>query len=1096
MSQPSSSSSSSSSHYDEDDDDEEWIVSSSSGAAAGDREALVRQKLLESFYGKAAATTTTTTTGGGTAIASEAVNTSDTFQKDQQFDGASLEGSGDKINKHSRFAAGGSGNNINNKQQLNDHDPDAPHFDANAHTRHHIRSSSLQTLLETEERLALQVRTLDSTMQTMVYENYARFIDATDAIKSIGIHVQRHQSGLDQLEACLSRMDRTSYSLETAVGALRDQVVEKIRVQRLLQRLEALLQLPTTLRQHIAHGRYPQAAYTYQSTASILRQHSHKFASLQAIDTECQAILYRMHAMLQRKLWHWSGNYNAHSDHEYNASTTGTDENTPTDEVECTSSVPEPPQSMMEIVECARTLMAWQAPLPSSTMSLQPSSQQESDIAHEEDMEPTSAATTTEPLEWFEMAIGAAARALDRILDAHLIQVQDGRWYIPPSIDEDGDTTTTTATSTTPVSGESLIPREFLESLLEVTSLMYSHILVQNNNDKNDGSNATTVAAIPYDVACSLVQQFVIESFDSFLAHVRAVLLEETFHENDDDHHSSMDNGNDNTTNEPVHDRVSQALALLLPWVQDLANNVVQVGGLPSQDAARSILVDPVVDLTTHMVQRRVEHVFFHLRKSIVQECLDKMADRCRQQQQHKATKHNDSQTNDLMELVQIGNSTLSDCLQLVDDTIRSIFLSAGDQSGHNTEASSDVTILKEAVHQSSRRLAFWLASVVETLAGGDSSESKDSIEAPPSAGTTGSFMEDSKKDSGGDTTRLVAGTNDDDMESPGQLNALVKLMDAVVDKFSSVDTTSNGSPSIVILALVEMCRLAETSVSENFQQSIATHFGDKKKASHGLFPISATDAGQPSNLHDEISVRFRLAASRVLFYYSVGLGSLAGERLCSTLQMYDNISQSPDATNNPNFPSEGAIQTLKIVKTVLIHCSALLGGNLRAGPVPKMSDRSFASRGLSSSSYLSHKSTMKTSLHLDVARIFQESVPIYPHPSELLTFAGPHVVFLVLKTAIRAWLEVVRFHVFTLSSCKDIWIDVEFLRVMLSHYIDPDLMEQYHQTNVYNALSSMLSDVATTVLRTDSLSCVCDFLDHLDDFPSASTFVISDNAE
>ena len=62
-------------------------------------------------------------------------------------------------------------------------DLDSPSFDPAQHAVTHIRSSTTHELLETEEKLALSVRTLDSTMQTLVYENYSRFIDATDAVR-------------------------------------------------------------------------------------------------------------------------------------------------------------------------------------------------------------------------------------------------------------------------------------------------------------------------------------------------------------------------------------------------------------------------------------------------------------------------------------------------------------------------------------------------------------------------------------------------------------------------------------------------------------------------------------------------------------------------------------------------------------------------------------------------------------------------------------------------------------------------------------------------------------------------------------------------
>ena len=50
---------------------------------------------------------------------------------------------------------------------------------------------SIEELLAIDDRLVSEVQDLDSTMQTLVYENYSKFIDATDAIRSIGKTVDK-----------------------------------------------------------------------------------------------------------------------------------------------------------------------------------------------------------------------------------------------------------------------------------------------------------------------------------------------------------------------------------------------------------------------------------------------------------------------------------------------------------------------------------------------------------------------------------------------------------------------------------------------------------------------------------------------------------------------------------------------------------------------------------------------------------------------------------------------------------------------------------------------------------------------------------------
>jgi hypothetical protein len=125
-------------------------------------------------------------------------------------------------------------------------------------------------------------------------------------------------------------------SLDSNVGQLRDQVVEKLRVKRLLQRLDMLLKLPVTLRQHISAGKYRWATQSYLSAYSILSKHLAGFESLQRIETDCQEIMETLLVDVRRKLVHWSGGLleDDHDDHD--------DDHDKNEEEE--EDVPDPPQ--------------------------------------------------------------------------------------------------------------------------------------------------------------------------------------------------------------------------------------------------------------------------------------------------------------------------------------------------------------------------------------------------------------------------------------------------------------------------------------------------------------------------------------------------------------------------------------------------------------------------------------------------------------------------------------------------------------------------------------------------------------------------------
>ena len=320
---------------------DDGFLTMKSGQSGSDREAMVRRKLLESFYGA-------------------------TIPQQDNDDSPSSEQSNDDSDE--KIAATKDYEDQDEDDQSDDssvdqaalEDVDSPYFAADAFAEQHVLRSDMHTLLETEERLSLQVRTLDSTMQTLVYENYSKFISATDAIRSIGVSVNAKEEGMQSLSEGMKVIDEQTRQVEDELGSLRDAVAEKVRVKRLLSRLDSLLKLPETLREDIANGNYRKATKSYLSAHSILSKHSVGFESLKTIETECHGILEAMVKTLRRKLKHWS----------HSSLLMDSDEGM-MDEDEEWEQPPDPPKTMSEIFECAGTLFLV-LPLKTTGIRVQP----------------------------------------------------------------------------------------------------------------------------------------------------------------------------------------------------------------------------------------------------------------------------------------------------------------------------------------------------------------------------------------------------------------------------------------------------------------------------------------------------------------------------------------------------------------------------------------------------------------------------------------------------------------------------------------------------------------------------------------------------
>jgi hypothetical protein len=510
------------------------------------------------------------------------------------------------------------------------------------------------------------------------------------------------------------------------------------------------------------------------------------------------------------------------------------------------------------------------------------------------------------------------------------------------------------------------------------------------------------------------------------------------------------------------------AMTILLQSVRQLASGLA----LPevAMDATlASTLVDQTVGLTEAMVRRRVDQKFYSLRVQVLDDCL---APFCKQASILSSSTtttteeedDDDDEEGSLLQVVQMASVALSDSLQLVDDTIRSILVAAENNDGSTSSIGSsanedDVTMLKQAVEQSTKRFAMWLAGAMERVAGCESSDSKWTLEVK--------IMDDDKdhgtteEQQDAMTGREVGPSMDDtrDMDTlsevsqeqndPTQLveTAILELLEELQNQGTS--SSSSSSSSLMTLAIAEMCRVAERSVMDNISQSIAAHSGNKRKstaAKNTLFQGNTTSNSGSHNSNNPTSERFRLAASRVLGLYAMDCGSKAAQLLCASLP---ELSKTGEALA----PRTAAWQILEIIKITSQDCADLFGGSRRAGPLPDTLEDEYTSLTMP------RMQQQRSSLVLDVERMFAEKVIVYPHPSVIWNdFQRNAVVTLVLKVAFKALIENCRLVTFSLDGYRQLMMDVEFWKFLLPHYIKDEFFAD--GGNARSMLESLLTDI------------------------------------
>ena len=621
------------------------------GGAAADREAIVRKKLLESFYGAAVSAVVTGDDTGAPGA--------DGGQRRRSGDGGSGQdggGDGSVASASAASSAAAAGRPTSN-------DLDSPAFSATLHTNRHIRSSNVKTLLEEDESLALDIRSLDSTMQTLVYENYSKFIDATDAVRSIGQSVDTSEGGLARLATGIVQIESITQGVDDALRQSRSEVAEKLRLRRLLTRLDALLKLPTTLRTHIESGQTRLAARSHLNATAILGQHSAGFESLKSIEVECNAILRTMIKDLRAKLVHWSGAARVggvlfdrvrelleeEDGKEVESTMDDDDDDEDLDDYRL-SSGPENPKSVAEIFECAGTLVMF----ASAKRRVEADDEyNDADDEYNDDEDddaimtdasgsmsndtPSDCESGLTIAECKMLALEACVRHLERVLDAHHMDLSER------AIDDKVNASTAAAAppSAGPLdaltdqaeeaglSGKYLIPSACLDGILEAASLFGLTF-----GKGSTAGGAVPAAAMQDDADRALLGGFITESFATFLGHVRAVLLEKSVEGEQErkaaaaERAASLPDGMvdayqdfEDEDDGDAYVEIANALGHLLQSVREVASGLaLPEVGLDLE--AASGLVDQTVEMTEGMVRRRVTRRFRGLRVRVIKDCI------------------------------------------------------------------------------------------------------------------------------------------------------------------------------------------------------------------------------------------------------------------------------------------------------------------------------------------------------------------------------------------------------------------------------------------------------------------------------------------
>ncbi|CAM9876920.1 unnamed protein product [Chrysoparadoxa australica] len=190
------------------------------------------------------------------------------------------------------------------QQRDNTLDIDSSGFLVDEYVRRLLRDEEVEKLLRRDENMVQEVRKLDSDMQMLVYENYNKFISATDTIRKMQRNMESMEAEMDGLQCSMGQISDSSNAINKSFQKKRGRVDKLVRAKRQLERLEFLLELPQYLQHKLEEGDLGEAIKYWRQTDGMLQQQTH-IESLRNIHRESADIMEGLKEDLLQQVKGW-----------------------------------------------------------------------------------------------------------------------------------------------------------------------------------------------------------------------------------------------------------------------------------------------------------------------------------------------------------------------------------------------------------------------------------------------------------------------------------------------------------------------------------------------------------------------------------------------------------------------------------------------------------------------------------------------------------------------------------------------------------------------------------------------------------------------
>lgn len=177
---------------------------------------------------------------------------------------------------------------------------DSAAFDAEAFVSNLVKTSRLDALQGKYTSMTSEIRHLDSDMQMLVYENYSKFITATDTIRRMKANVEEMEGRMEELQSTVLATSSASEAVNNKLARHRSQIEDLNNIRGLLKKLQSVFDLPSRVKTALQLGALSSAVREYAAAAPLLERYG--TGAFAAVAAETAGSIKQIAEQLRAKL--------------------------------------------------------------------------------------------------------------------------------------------------------------------------------------------------------------------------------------------------------------------------------------------------------------------------------------------------------------------------------------------------------------------------------------------------------------------------------------------------------------------------------------------------------------------------------------------------------------------------------------------------------------------------------------------------------------------------------------------------------------------------------------------------------------------------